>query len=64
MPSGYNNNIVSGTKVAYNSYFKVASISTTSGDNYYFHSVWLGSAWNDLLNIELIGYVDGIEKYS
>lgn len=63
-PSGYNNNIVSGDKLAYNRYAQIASIGSTSGDNWYFHSVWLGGGWNNSLNIELLGYVDGVVAYS
>lgn len=64
LPSGYNNNIVSGDKLAFNRSERTASIESSSGDNWYFHSVWLGAGWNNSLNIELIGYVDGVVAYS
>ncbi len=56
-PSGYLNGTVSGTNVAYNAYGNAAQI--ISGPTFVFNSAYFTGAWNDGLQVEVQGYLNG-----
>ena len=60
-PSGYVNGTVSGNYVAYNSGGRVASVGDTSFD---FNGAYLTGAWNNGLNIQVIGLKSGSVLYN
>lgn len=59
--SGYVNGAVSGTHVAFNTYAQVGVMN--DGENFDFNSAYLTAAWNNELNMEVIGYDNGVEQY-
>jgi hypothetical protein len=60
-PSGYAAGVVSTKNVAY-SWFP-ANITCTNGGHFNFISAELTAAWNDNLQLEAQGYVDGVLTY-
>ncbi len=59
--SGFENGVVSGEWAAFNSYEEVAGIN---GELFTFDGAYLTGAWNDGLNINVVGYRDGMEIYN
>ncbi|WP_264322338.1 SdrD B-like domain-containing protein [Zarconia navalis] len=59
--TGYDNGTVSGEYVAYNSF---ANPTSVSGDPFDFDSAYLTAAWVDGLNVQVVGSLDGVEKYN
>src|SRR5450759_5191388 len=55
-PNGYQNGLVSGTNVAFNS---GGTEAITSGGVFTFNSAYFTAAWNDGLTISLTGYNGG-----
>ena len=62
-PSGYAAGVVSTNNVAYNGGGYPANITCTNGGHFNFISAELTAAWNDNLQLEAQGYVDGILTY-
>jgi hypothetical protein len=59
--SGYHYGRVSGDYVAYNGWGSPAVVSDTEFD---FNGAYLTGAWNNDLNINVIGYLNGVEQYN
>lgn len=61
--SGYENGVVSGGYVAVN---KAAETATVIKDDepFDFNGVFLAAAWNNALNINVVGKLNGVEKYN
>ncbi len=57
-PSGYLNGMVSPPSVAVNGYGQQASLS---GFPFTFNSVYFTAAWNNGLDIQVLGYLDGVQ---
>ncbi|MBD2325794.1 PEP-CTERM sorting domain-containing protein [Alkalinema sp. FACHB-956] len=60
--SGYNNAIVSGDNVAYNSGGTAAQIFRVDRGTFTFNSAYFTAAWNDGLQIAVQGYLNGLLK--
>lgn len=61
IPSGYVNGTISPNNVAFNAFGAPATIS--SGSTFTLTSAYLTGAWNDGLNIEVIGFLGGNMLY-
>ena len=59
--TGFEQGVVSGKYAAYNDF---AATATTSGSPFDFNGAYLTAAWNDGLNIEVSGFVNGIGQYT
>jgi len=62
-PSGYAASVVSTSNVVYNGGGDPASITSENTNHFNFISAELTAAWNDNLQLEAQGYVDGILTY-
>jgi hypothetical protein len=62
-PSGYGPGVVSTNNVAFNDSGAPANIISTNGGHFNFISAELTAAWNDNLQLEAQGYVDGVLTY-
>jgi hypothetical protein len=62
-PNGYDAGVVSSSNVAFNAYGSPASITSALGSHFNFISAELTAAWNDNLQLEAQGYVDGALTY-
>jgi hypothetical protein len=62
-PSGYAAGVVSTNNVAYDGYGTPASVTNATGSHFNFISAELTAAWNDNLQVEAQGYVDGVLTY-
>ena len=54
-PSGYLNGLVSGSNVAFSAYASGIGFGLTSG-TFALNSLYVTGAWNDGLNVEIVGY--------
>ncbi len=59
---GYDNGVKSGEYAAVKGYYGDPSVTSNSGP-FDFNGAYLTAAWNNDLNIEFIGQLDGEEKY-
>ena len=62
-PSGYAPGAVSTNNVVYNGGASPANVTCTNGGHFNFISAELTAAWNDNLQVEAQGYVNGILTY-
>jgi len=62
-PSGYAAGVVSTNNVAFNGGGSPAYITSATGSHFNFISAELTAAWNDNLQLEAQGYVDGVLTY-
>ena len=60
--TGYDNGTVSGEYVAFNGFAEPVTMSSET--DFDFNSAYLTAAWNEGLNIEVVGFSDGLELYS
>jgi hypothetical protein len=61
--NGYDAGVVSSSNVAFNAYGNPADVTSATGAHFNFISAELTSAWNDNLQVEAQGYVDGALTY-
>jgi MYXO-CTERM domain-containing protein len=54
-PSGYGNGLVSGSNVAFSAYASVIGFGLTSG-TFTLNGLYLTGAWNNGLNVDIVGY--------
>lgn len=59
--SGYYNGVISPNNVAYNAYAQTAYV--TSVVDFDFNGAYFTGAWNDGLNINVLGFNNGIQLY-
>jgi len=59
--TGFEKGVVSGQYAAYNDF---AATATTSGSLFDFNGAYLTAGWNDGLNIEVSGFVNGVVQYT
>ena len=62
-PSGYAAGVVSTNKIVFNTNGQPANITSTNGGHFNLVSAELTAAWNDNLQLEGQGYVDGVLTY-
>jgi hypothetical protein len=62
-PNGYAAGAVSTNNVAYNGGATPANVTSATGSHFNFISAELTAAWNDNLQLEAQGYVDGVLTY-
>ncbi len=55
VPSGYLNGVVSGRNVAFSAFESDVGFGVTSG-TFALNSLYLTAAWNDGLNVDIVGY--------
>jgi len=60
---GYKNGVVSGDYVAFNNYGETANV-TNDGELFDFNGAYLTAAWNNGLNITVVGKLEGAEIYN
>jgi hypothetical protein len=63
--SGYVRGTVSGNYVAFNVFGNPGEVLTiSSGDTFDFNSTYLTAAWNDNLNVNVLGFLNGLNIYN
>lgn len=62
--SGYINGTVSPDNVAYNAFGEAASIKSNGSTDFTFNGTYLTGAWNDGLNVSIIGKRDGTNTFT